>query len=64
MKEMIKLVLMELNVADLVGLILFNAACLFVIGMLLYLLVYAIIDGIQFHRKYSDKSHRHFPPMP
>lgn len=64
MKEMFKLVPMELNVAELIGLILFGTVVLFVIGMLFFLFVSEIIDGIQFRRKYSDKSHRHFPPMP
>lgn len=64
MKEMIKLVPMELNVAELVVLIFFTVVCLFVVGLLVYLFVLEIIDRIEFHRKYSDKSHRHFPPMP
>ena len=64
MKEMFKLVPMELDVAELIGLIFFGIVVLFVIGMLFFLLVSEIIDSIEFHRKYSDKSHRHFPPMP
>lgn len=61
MKEMIKLVPLELNVAELVVLIFFTVVCLLVVGLLVYLFVLEIIDRIKFHRKYSDKSHRHFP---
>ena len=45
---------MELNVAELIGLIFFGIVVLFVIGLLVYLFVLEIIDSIEFHRKYSD----------
>lgn len=64
MKEMIKLVPMELNLAELIGLIIFGTLVTLIIGLLLYFIIWETIDSIKFNRKYSDRNHRHFPPSP
>lgn len=64
MKDMIKLVPMELNMAELIGLIIFGTLVTLMVGLLLFFIIWEIIDNIKFTRKYSDRNHRHFPPAP
>lgn len=60
MKDMIKLVPMELNVAELIGLILTSSVVLFAIIVILCLL----IDVIRTSWKDADRDHSRFPPAP
>ena len=60
MKDMIKLVPMELNVAELIGLILTSSVALIAIIIILCL----FIDVIRTDRKDADRDHSRFPPAP
>lgn len=60
MKEMIKLVPMELNVAELIGLILTSIIVLFAIIVIFCIL----IDVIRTDWKDADRDHSRFPPAP
>ena len=60
MKQMIELVPMELNVAELIGLILTSITVLFAIIVIFCLL----IDVIRTYWKDADRDHSRFPPAP
>lgn len=60
MKDMIKLVPMELNVAELIGMIITTIVVLFAIIVILCL----FIDTIRTNRKDADRDHSRFPPAP